>query len=191
MKIADIFQRLETSPNVIPPTIPMTGILLRQEVAPLGIFFKATEGRGYGGKGGTKQKYSVATPVAVVMKVTWIAEVGILYVEGVFAGVGQAFNYGRERDPYVNTEGPLPDEFKLPVLKIDHTEFIDDYFTAVARTATITAELVRKFIAQLLDNYSHAKEADLRFVHVGSEAEMSVLMAEHYKACTETIKSGS
>ena len=175
--------------NKSPKPLTFTGNELQREVLPLGVFFKCQlrpEGHG-------DPQETEATPLVMILLVSWIAEPGIIYCDGRVAGAGEAYAHFTKTDRYsrdtrLNTSSfvfPAAVDKAIGKTKFSFTELEDVYHVAVRRAVAITDETARKYRGLLVAD--HAPYVDgfkgegQFFTPTETEDEMNSIISRYLK----------
>jgi len=172
MSLASTFEGFQIPDNSSPQPMPIVGHVLQSGLFPVGVFYYATTPR----KSQPDESVSMALPLAVNLKVSWLAEPGILYVHGAVGCVGKAFEHTTKyrKDFAVDATSTMPFEVQEAIggSKVEFTEFVNNYFAAVRRAVAVTDEIVHRLQEKLCHAFSD-------FRATGDEEEMRVAIKMH------------
>lgn len=185
MSLAATYEGFKIKDNVSPPPLTMTGHILGSDLLPLGVFFIREK------RAGNSDGVTMALPIAVGLKVSWLAEPGILYVDGAVVPVGSAFEEtsgtGRyKKDEEVDTTTVMPEEVTEALggsLKVEFTNFVNNYFAAVKRAVAVPGETVASLQEKLCRAFSEPE-----FHPTNSESEMAATIKAHRAERREAAK---
>jgi len=168
--------------NTIPETITLTARVLQEVALPLGLVTETRKSRSMG----TLFSYLESTPLALGLKVFWIAELGAIVFTGTIASAGSEYkgmpragrSYGEGKQG-LNTTGVTPNAVDEIPGGCSYMRIIpeDNFYAATARVMTLIDEEAQR-IRNLLDGMFNPTSNEKGFQEALTEAALDLLVKD-------------